>query len=71
MITLSFRVGALIFLPVALVVFVATIPFALNGIFGNDLTGWDYATRTMWVLLPLVVIAVVFRAMFQDVWSNE
>jgi hypothetical protein len=67
----SFGPRALILLAIGIAVFVAVIPTALDNIFDVNTTEWDAGTRSLFVLIPLVIVAVVLLSLLSDFGSGE
>jgi hypothetical protein len=67
----SFGPRALILLAIGIAVFVAVIPTALNNLFDVNTTTWDAGTKSLFVLIPLVIVAVVLLSLLSDFGSGE
>jgi hypothetical protein len=67
----SFGPRALILLAIGIAVFVAVIPTALNNLFAVNTTSWDPGTKSLFVLIPLVIVAVVLLSLLSDFGSGE
>lgn len=55
--------AAVIIIPVALILIAALGGVAIGLIFNVNQTGWDTATITIWNIIPIIAIIVIFLAM--------
>ena len=55
--------AAVIIIPVALILIAALGGVAIGLIFNVNQTGWDAATITIWNIIPIIAIIVIFLAM--------
>lgn len=55
--------AAVVLVPVALILIAALGGVAIGLIFNVNQTGWDTATITIWNLIPVIAIVVIFLAL--------
>ncbi|GAH96157.1 unnamed protein product [marine sediment metagenome] len=55
--------AAVVLVPVALILIAALGGVAIGLIFNVNQTGWDVATVTIWNLIPVIAIVVIFLSL--------
>ena len=58
-------IETIIGMALALLVMIAILPNVLGTFFNASTSGWDATTKTIWGLLPIVIVVVVILAVYK------
>lgn len=53
-----------ILLAIGIIVLAAVVPAAISKFFTADTSGWDAGTKSLWAVIPLVIVAVLLLSFF-------